>query len=599
MSVSDQENLVLANRLQESLAGSDLPPQFAKLYSQHTRVSANRPGLHSWGPSEARQRLDDSVRLLEAGFIQRGADHENYTSSMRRAAELLEWLAHPRLNPDELPLNLLASAVYQLAGYPARSSGLLREDASTVAESPILKTFLRADFPSLVLNLCEYWAGSGQVAGTYKQVEPENKNDTGNWVEYQVVAETASCLGVLSAVLRWGEDPRLPKTLEKLKALSGWLLHHSEPYSWLLSKLCTEVAAHYVRRALRPLVTGLLGTMGADGQIAMERYLRQAYLGKKSIVWPSQATGIERLGVGRSFALCTPTGSGKTTIAELGILQSLFSPDLNLDPTTEPLAPLTLYLVPSRALAAEVESKLARVLRRVSDQRIIVTGLYGGTDWGPTDAWLTSEERTVLICTYEKAEALMRFLGPLFLERVRLIVLDEAHLVQFDGQEDALRTADHRGLRLESLGMRLFSHVEGGRCRVIGLSAVATGMGRALAGWVTGNESEAPLMSSYRSTRQLIGRLACLPNRSFEIHYDLLDGASLQFRGGGPSDTPYIPSPFPPHPPLQQWGNGPLQIARPYLLWPPCNLLRLTTRDGSGVSSFRSQRRLAITPTIS
>jgi len=162
MSVSDQENLVLANRLQESLAGSDLPPQFAKLYSQHTRVSANRPGLHSWGPSEARQRLDDSVRLLEAGFIQRGADHENYTSSMRRAAELLEWLAHPRLNPDELPLNLLASAVYQLAGYPARSSGLLREDASQLLYPRSSRRFSGPVSQHLVPICVHTWPAPGQ-----------------------------------------------------------------------------------------------------------------------------------------------------------------------------------------------------------------------------------------------------------------------------------------------------------------------------------------------------------------------------------------------------------------------------------------------------
>jgi replicative superfamily II helicase len=89
----------------------------------------------------------------------------------------------------------------------------------------------------------------------------------------------------------------------------------------------------------------------------------------------------------------------------------------------------------------------------------VITGLYGGIDWGPTDAWLTSDDRTVLICTYEKAEALIRFLGPLFLARLSLVVLDEAHMVQFDGSMENLRNAESRSLRLESLIARLFVHV--------------------------------------------------------------------------------------------------------------------------------------------
>ncbi|BAZ05960.1 hypothetical protein [Calothrix sp. NIES-3974] len=41
----------------------------------------------------------------------------------------------------------------------------------------------------------------------------------------------------------------------------------------------------------------------------------------KTLAWRSQICGIERLATAESFALCTPTGSGKTRIAELAILQ--------------------------------------------------------------------------------------------------------------------------------------------------------------------------------------------------------------------------------------------------------------------------------------
>lgn len=53
----------------------------------------------------------------------------------------------------------------------------------------------------------------------------------------------------------------------------------------------------------------------------------------------------------------------------------------------------------------------------------------------------------------------MKFLGTLFIRRVSLIVLDEAHAVKFDGAKDSLQKAENRSLRLESLGARLFTYV--------------------------------------------------------------------------------------------------------------------------------------------
>ena len=57
----------------------------------------------------------------------------------------------------------------------------------------------------------------------------------------------------------------------------------------------------------------------------------------------------------------------------------------------------------------------------------IITGLYGGADWGITDYWLNADRPTVLIATVEKADALMRYLAPLLLSRLRLLIVDEAH----------------------------------------------------------------------------------------------------------------------------------------------------------------------------
>src|SRR5262245_217394 len=115
----------LADRLVRDLAGSKLPPQFAKLYSHHTRLTNRREGLATWSSSEQQQRLDDAIHLVEAGLILREGGRTQFRDCLRRAAEVLEWLTHPQTNPDRLPIRLLAAAVYQLSGYSARSSGML------------------------------------------------------------------------------------------------------------------------------------------------------------------------------------------------------------------------------------------------------------------------------------------------------------------------------------------------------------------------------------------------------------------------------------------------------------------------------------------
>lgn len=295
-------------------------------------------------------------------------------------------------------------------------------------------------------------------------------------------------------------------------------------------------------------------------------YIRRSFQSDRNILWPSQKKGLEKLIENKSFVLCTPTGSGKTTIAELAILQGLFPNEINEDQFWVSQKPISLYLVPSRALAAEVESKLSRVFGKL-EQRVIVTGLYGGNDWGPTDAWITANEPTVLICTYEKGEALIRFLGTFFVNRLSTIIIDEAHNMQYNGDKRTLLSADNRGLRLENLANRLITYVESMQCKIIALSAVIEDGGNAMAKWVTGSMDSEPVDAKYRSTRQLVGRLEWNRNGKYEVLYDILNGAGLQFRDGGSSnEVPFIREPFDDYP-YEYIDGGPEKRARVYLFW--------------------------------
>lgn len=519
-----------------------MPVLVARLYSQHERLKQERPGLPTWVPEEAWLRLDDAAKLLEAASIEReyGQPKEHWQASLRRAGEILEWLSHPQMELSNIPTRFLAAAAYQLAGYPARAAGILRSVDET--NSPILRAFLQADFPTLFDVLTQHWAEFPADRFEYGTMDTNDPDAFSHWLSNLVISSTLSAMGVIAAQMRWGDENRVEKALAKLEATSKLLLHCDDFYSWLLGELCAQIGATYNTTALRQSLQDFAVSM--SGKAVLERYLRQAYRRNKTLAWPSQLRGIERLCQQKSFALCTPTGSGKTTVAELAILQGLFS-----NTTESAASPLVLYLVPSRALATEVEFKLSeafKILRTEETPEIIVTSLYGGADWGPTDAWLLRNDPTILICTYEKAEALMRYLGATLTERLSLVILDEAHKVQFDGNEKRLAEADNRSLRLETLAMRLFSTVERHNGRVIALSAVAQDIETALASWIANTPDAKPAKADYHSTRCLLGQLEC-KDRGFRIRYDLLDHKRLRLSDSRKDNAPFVPSPFSPY----------------------------------------------------
>jgi len=539
----------------------------AKLYSQYTRLKMNQPGLKGWRDNEFSERLADAVTLIDAGLTEREIGEKEWRDFLNRSGELLEWLSHPELNTQLFPLRLLSAGLYQLAGYPALSMGLLNSEHAHSNDSKILLALLKADFPKLLTLIIDYWrkemSDLRNRNGTFRQIDVSDVNS-------RLIDEIVKALGLLCMYMRWGDTKRLEQAQQKLRDLSGIMIYGTDSYSWLLSKIVSEVVHEYISSSMRFYVQKLQKGVSNDGKKAFERYLRSNYRARKSLAWHSQAHGIERLLQDGSFALCTPTGSGKTTIAELAIIQSIF---LKEDDILLGVAPIVMYLVPSRALASEVEKKLGVVLGNLGRYSVKVTGLYGGIDWGPTDAWVTSSEPTVLICTYEKGEALIRFLGPLFLNRVSLVVIDEAHSVQFNGNYENLRNADDRSLRLELLANRLLRYVSDKR--VIALSAVAENT-HSLAHWVSGSDMAEPVVSTYRSTRQLIGRLEWSQSGQYEIRYDILNGHDLHFSDdGGKKDVPYIQKPFTtfPIPYLSipkmfiNEKNGVSKRQRPYLFW--------------------------------
>jgi hypothetical protein len=571
--MADEATIELVKEIRDSLASQGLQPAQAKLYSQRVRLDMGREGLPSFSSTELEARLDEAILLLEAAWIERQTSDDGlWQRGVKRAAELLEWISQAALRPKSAPIHFLAAASYQLAGYPAMALGQLLRMPADEPFSRLLRNFLRGDFDSALIEVQSFWARQHELNVENSDdfgTPGEGRGDGAADLELATVRHVVMCLGTICAYLRTGEDALVERALAKLDALALSFLHSRDPYSYLLARLTSGTARGFVDASLWPHVERLSLDAGHRTRGALEQFARAAFVNRRALVWPAQREGIERLAADDSFVLCTPTGSGKTTIATLGAVQGLFaSPRSPLD-----LGNLVLYLVPSRALAAEVETRFAEDLRGIAADPVVVTGLYGGADWGPTDAWVQVDTPTVVICTFEKADALLRYLGTLFLDRVRLIVIDEAHMVEQDPTRAAAVTdGTSRALRLEQLSARLLRAREEKGFRMIALSAVAAKAAPAIAAWLSGDDESDAIRSTFRSTRQMLGSLEVSAAGRFNIRYDLMDGRTLEFEDERDNDRPYVPQPFPGLPGGISTEEGPEVRMRAPTLWAAVHL---------------------------
>ena len=160
----------------------------------------------------------------------------------------------------------------------------------------------------------------------------------------------------------------------------------------------------------------------------------------------------------QNMLICAPTGAGKTNIAMLAILNILRSFSVDDSVSNIDLAQFKIiYIAPMKALCAEMTSTFGRRLQPFGVKVRELTG----------DMQMTSKEimeTQMLVVTPEKWDVVTRkSVGDVqLMDLVRLIILDEVHLLQSD-----------RGHVVETIVARTVRYVEQSqKCiRMIGLSA--------------------------------------------------------------------------------------------------------------------------------
>ncbi|MCB1464555.1 MAG: DEAD/DEAH box helicase [Nitratireductor sp.] len=492
-----------------------------------------------WSDDDSQTTLDQARHLIRAGkilFSVEGGDPARAALAFRRAAELLEWLARSRDTiGSDIPTALFAAGCYQLGDLPAMASGLLRQVSSDDRGSRLFADFLKADFDGVLRKAARFWDKNKKLTepGSEARYFGASTRESSAWFS---TVELVRCIGLASQSLRRGDFQRFGVALDRLRDVERLLVRTAPDdvatLAFFLRSTCERFGKATIYEPMRRLAD-----LNPDRSADANAFARRQYARGRGILWQAQKQGIDRLLSDSSFALCTPTGSGKTLVANLAILKEL----LVLEKTDGYHAPLALYVVPSRALAGEVEAKLGTELGR----EFLITGLYGGSDWGITDAWLTSETPTVLIATVEKADALMRYLGPILLARLKLLIVDEAHQVVVENNErerESLAEHTNRAIRLESFISRLLTRKPD--IVRIALTAVAGGAANPVARWIESDDEAEPVGSYYRSTRQALGVLEVSAG-SPRIELDRLNDQPLTVRGVGSIYIPLRISPMP------------------------------------------------------
>lgn len=524
MAQNDNERLSIANRVRENLALENvLQPIQARSFVRSLQTSWEVPTIQ-WDNNESQYQFEDASRLIHSAevFAQiEGPNSYNALTCFKRAGEMLEWLARAGDQLDSpTPIELLASAAFQLGGMPAMAAGLIGQVESKDDGSRLFSRFLSADFDEVLKLTCEFWGTHSDLVAAGSSEEILKNDDDG--VAWYFVVELVRCLGLIADSLRRGNGERLDKALLKLEHLSKFAIRSLAEDLSLLARLLYLVAQGYKEASIyNPILS--LSELRPEFGDRLELFARRQFSRGRGILWASQLQGLERLLRTSSFAICTPTGSGKTLVANLAMVKELLLVEQGGE-----IAPLGLYLVPSRALAGEVEAKLNSEL----GSEFIVTGLYGGADWGITDYWMNAERPTVLIATVEKADALMRYLGPIIIARLKVMIIDEAHQVVTEDSDYARKQfCEHssRPVRLESFVSRIFG-LKPDVVR-IALTAVAGGAASPVSDWMENREDAQPVGTSYRSTRQVIGMLESMPQRRSELRLELMNGNPLSVRG--------------------------------------------------------------------
>lgn len=425
-------------------------------------------------------RVNDLVRLgeLTRSPRERRADPGQLPAVAQTYADLADRFPHGA--PRRAELLALAASTWSLAGYQANAAALADDylseigrlpapaalqvqrtaDVAPAAISVLAGAVLRRDVDQVTRLGAASDLAVRQLGRRFLDEAGDAPLDAADAAVLAVYGLVGRAARGLARFWRLGDRTAGRQAVDDLRRAARHLLDASVVDTWVL----VDNLAHVVEDAVAVSPWRLLRRT-ANWNGLWERYLRALAIIDHPVVqvWPSQRAVLDKGLLDRDAASLTvsmPTSAGKTHIAEWAILHALARPSAGMLPK------LAVYVVPSRALAGEVEQHLAASLGPTG---LRVSGLFGGSEHVDYELRLIATT-DVLVVTSEKFDLLLRNDDSLA-GRLALVVADEGHLL---GEGD-------RGLRLEMVLTRIRRIAP--KARALVLSAVLPNTAE-IAGWL-------------------------------------------------------------------------------------------------------------------
>jgi superfamily II DNA/RNA helicase len=410
--------------------------------------------------------------------IQQPTKVDDFKDQSRRVA--LAWENLAKLGEGaRKSLALINSALaYEIAGYQANATCLAREVV------PHLDEHIQADLESLISSFLQRkLLLTARLAEQLVRTPPDVNQELGILALKLGELVLGDALAKASRFFLSGSDSAYEQSLQ--------LLDESvNTFSKIGAAIESNVA--FGLRSVIPLMKqrstwSQLSHLTEQSEI-WKRYLTLLARGTSgpgsrgvTELWPSQIKVLDSglLNSNNSTVIRLPTSGGKTRIAEMAIIDVL-----RRIPNAK-----CVFVAPYRALAFEVERTLGAMLGDLGFRVSSVIGSYETDDFEEFLLWTAD----VLIATPEKLDLVFR-LRPEILHQIRLIVLDEVHII--DDQS--------RGVKFELLLSRIKSKLPDARFLVMS-AVIPDDTLETFAEWLAGS-SEHKVTSDWRPTIQRLSR---------------------------------------------------------------------------------------------
>ncbi len=376
------------------------------------------------------------------------------------AAKIFEQVSESQIikSPEvNLDLYLHSAIDYSLGEFQANASVIARKvlerfDFDTDSHSIVLKStflLLRRSLVELERYLEEPLSSKKLYEGLIQRKIQDNLIDQMGAVEEAGNFMTMEAISSFSKYLRFGQNENFDISTNKISSSLNLFNTIRDPDNYILNQL--------IKLLFRQMQFCSLWHQLGDLQEfrkdpILDRYIRILTTDKQKPIyelWDSQIAALPKiLKSNLSVVLQMPTSAGKTRVAEIKIMQAL---------ATSGTRARCIYVAPFKSLVTQVEETIGHYLSKVGYR---VTSVFGSYESGDFEDLLI-EQSDVLVITPEKLDYLFRQ-DKEFFNQVRLIVIDEGHLID----------NDVRGIRLEFLIQRINRILSGKQSQILFISAV-------------------------------------------------------------------------------------------------------------------------------